>query len=39
MLKDVKGWMMARNKIVKVHVFPGADATDMESYRVPLINK
>ena len=39
MLKDVKGWMMARNKIVKVHAFPGADTTDMESYLVPLINK
>ena len=39
MLKDVKGWMIARSKIVKVHVFPGADTTDMESYLVPLINK
>ena len=38
-LKDIKGWMMVRNKIVKVHAFPGADTTDMESYLVPLINK
>ena len=39
MLKDAKGWMMARNKIVKVHAFSRADTTDMESYLVPLINK
>ena len=31
--------MMVRNKIVKVHAFPSADTTDMESYLVPLINK
>ena len=39
MIKDLKGSMMVRNKIVKVHAFPGADTADMESYLVKLINK
>ena len=39
MVKDMKGWMMSRNKLVKVHSFSGANTTDMESFLVPLLNK
>ena len=38
-VKDMKGWMMSRNKLVKVHSFSGANTTDMESFLVPLLNK
>ena len=39
MVRDLKGWLMSRNKSVKVHSFSGATTEDMESYLIPLINK
>ena len=39
MVRDLKGWVMSRNKCVKVHSFSGATPEDMESYLIPLINK
>ena len=38
-VKDMKGWMISRNKLIKVHSFSGANTTDMESFLVPLLNK
>ena len=38
-VKDMKGWIMSRNKLVKVHSFSGANTTDMESFLVTLLNK
>ena len=38
-VKDMKGFMMSRSKLVKVHSFSGANTTDMESFLVPLLNK
>ena len=38
-VKDMKGGMMSRNKLVKVHSFSGPNTTDMESFLVPLLNK
>ena len=38
-VRDFKGWLMFRNKSVKVHSFSGATTEDMESYLIPLINK
>ena len=39
MVRDLKGWLMSRNKSVKVHSFSGATTEDMESYLIPLISK
>ena len=39
MVRDLKGWLMSRNKSVKVHSFSGATTEDMETYLIPLINK
>ena len=39
MVRDLKGWLMSRNKFVKVHSFSGATTKDMESYLIPLINR
>ena len=38
-VKDMKGWMMSKNKLVKVHSFSGANTIVMESSLVPLLNK
>ena len=38
-VKDMKGWMMSRNKLVKVHSFSGTNTIDVESFLVPLLNK
>ena len=37
-VKDIKGWLMSRQKSVKVHSFSGADTADMEHFLQPLIN-
>ena len=39
MTRDLKGWLMARDKAVKVYTFPGASCEDMENYLVPLMNR
>ena len=39
MTRDLKGWLMARDKAVKVYTFPGASCEDMENYLVPLTNR
>ena len=39
MSRDLKGWLMARDKAVKVYTFPGASCEDMENYLVPLMNR
>ena len=39
MVRDLKGWLMSRNKSVKVRSFSGATTEDMESYLIPLMNK
>ena len=39
MVRDLKGWLMSRNKSVKVHSFSRATTEDMESYLIPLINQ
>ena len=38
-VKDIKGWLMSRQKSVKVYSFSGADTEDMEHFLQPLINK
>ena len=38
-VKNLHGWMMSRNKSVKVSCFPGATIQDMVSYLKPLINR
>ena len=38
-VKDIKGWLMSRQKSVKVYSFSGADIEDMEHFLQPLINK
>ena len=38
MTRDLKGWVMARDKAVKVYTFPSASCEDMENYLVPLTN-
>ena len=38
-IKDMKGWMMSRNKLVKAHSFSGSSTTDMKGFLVPLLNK
>ena len=39
LVRDLKGWLMSRNKSVKVHSFSRATTEDMKSYLIPLINK
>ena len=39
MVRELKGWLMSRNKSVKVYSFSGATAGDTESFLVPLLNK
>ena len=39
MIRDLKGWLMSRDKAVKVHSFPGASCDDMENFLIPLINR
>ena len=38
-VRNIHGWMMSRNKSVKVNSFPGATTEDMVSYLNPLINR
>ena len=38
-VKDVKGWLMSRQKSIEVYSFSGADTEDMEHFLQPLINK
>ena len=39
MVRDLKGWLMYRDKAVKVHSFPGVSCDDMEDFLIPLINR
>ena len=39
MIRGLKGWLMSRDKAVKVHSFPGASCDDMENFLIPLINR
>ena len=39
MVRELKGWLMSRNKFVKVYSFSSATADDIESFLVPLLNK
>ena len=39
MVHDLKGWLMSRDKAVKVHSFPGASCDDIENFLIPLINR
>ena len=39
MNRDLKGWLMARDKAVKVYTFPGASCKGMENYLVSLMNR
>ena len=38
-VKDIRGWLMSRQKSFKVYSFSGADTKDMEHFLQPLINK
>ena len=38
-MKDVKGWLLSREKYIKVYSFSGADTEDMSDFIKPLINK
>ena len=38
-VRSIHGWMMSRNKSVKVNSFPGATTEDIVSYLNPLINR
>ena len=38
-VKDMRGRMMSRNKLVKVNSFSGANTNDIESFLVHLLNK
>ena len=38
-VKYIKGWLISRQKSVKVYSFSGADTADMEHFLQPLINK
>ena len=38
-VRDVKGWLLSREKYVKVYSFSGADTEDMSDFIKPLINK
>ena len=39
MTRDLKRWLMARDKAVQVYTCPGASCEDMENYLVPLTNR
>ena len=38
-VKDIKGWLMSRNKRVKISSFPGANTEDMKDFLTPLLRK
>ena len=38
-IKDIKGWLMNRNKRVKISSFPGANTEDMKDFVTPLLRK
>ena len=38
-VRDVKGWLLSREKYVKVYSFSGTDTEDMYDFIKPLINK
>ena len=38
-IKDIKGWLMSRNKRVKISSFPGANTEDMKDFLTPLLRK
>ena len=38
-VKDVKGWLMSRDKRVKVYSFSGANIEDMEDFLTPIIRR
>ena len=38
-VKDVKGWLMSRDKHVKVNSFSGANMEDMEDFLTPIIRR
>ena len=37
LLKNLKGWMMARDGQIKIYSFPGATTQDMHHYLKPLL--
>ena len=39
MVRDIKGWLLSSNKIVKVHAFPGSTTEDMESFLIRLLKR
>ena len=39
MVRDIKGWLLSRNKTVKVRGFPGSTTEDMESFLIPLLKR
>ena len=39
MVRDIKGWLLSRNKTVKVHTFPGSTTEDIESFLIPLLKR
>ena len=38
-IKDIKGWLMSRNKRVKISSFRGANTEDMKDFLTPLLRK
>ena len=38
-VKGQKGWLMSREKMVKVHLFSGATTDDMDFFLKPLLNR
>ena len=38
-IKDIKAWLMSRNKRVKISSFPGANTEDMKDFLTPLLRK
>ena len=38
-IKDIKGWLMSRNKRVKISSFPGTNTEDMKDFLTPLLRK
>ena len=36
-IKDIKGWLMSRNKRVMISSFPGANTEDMKDFLTPLL--
>ena len=38
-VKDVKGWLLSRERFVKTYSFNGADTTDMHDFTRPLLKK